>query len=125
MIMKRECDRCGVVLTKENNKCGFCICDKCNADLEKKFEKHFGIESIANNAVSLTETAQRIQRLEIERAIVKELEGWYEIISNMDNKICPYVDHSYIQREKLFVEGKEEILDMLRNRIGELKDGRI
>lgn len=26
----RYCDRCGVLLTENNNKCGFEICDKCN-----------------------------------------------------------------------------------------------
>ena len=26
----RYCDRCGVLLTKDNNKCGYEICDKCN-----------------------------------------------------------------------------------------------
>ena len=26
----RHCDRCDVILTKENNKCGYEICDKCN-----------------------------------------------------------------------------------------------
>ena len=31
----RYCDRCGVLLTKDNNKCGYEICDKCNEILEK------------------------------------------------------------------------------------------
>ena len=31
----RYCDRCGCLLTKENNKCGFDICDKCNDRLEQ------------------------------------------------------------------------------------------
>ena len=31
---KRYCDRCGVPLTKENNKCGYEICDTCNDYLE-------------------------------------------------------------------------------------------
>ena len=31
----RFCDRCGVVLDKKNNKCGFELCDKCNQELEK------------------------------------------------------------------------------------------
>lgn len=31
---KRYCDRCGVVLTEENNKCGYELCDKCNEWLE-------------------------------------------------------------------------------------------
>lgn len=30
----KKCDRCGKVLTTHNNKCGFNICDKCNAELE-------------------------------------------------------------------------------------------
>ena len=33
------CDRCGCVLTKENNKCGYEICDKCNDYLEMFVEK--------------------------------------------------------------------------------------
>jgi hypothetical protein len=31
----RHCDCCGVLLTKENNKCGYEICDKCNEGLER------------------------------------------------------------------------------------------
>ena len=30
------CDCCGVKLSKDNNKCGYCICDKCNARLERE-----------------------------------------------------------------------------------------
>ena len=26
----RHCDRCGVLLTRKNNKCGFELCDNCN-----------------------------------------------------------------------------------------------
>ena len=32
----RYCDRCGVLLTKDNNKCGYEICDKCNDWLERQ-----------------------------------------------------------------------------------------
>lgn len=32
----RYCDRCGVILTKDNNKCGFELCDRCNEILEKQ-----------------------------------------------------------------------------------------
>lgn len=32
----RYCDRCGVLLTKDNNKCGYEICDKCNEWLESQ-----------------------------------------------------------------------------------------
>ena len=36
----RYCDRCGVLLIKrENNTCGFEICDKCNELLEKECKK--------------------------------------------------------------------------------------
>lgn len=31
----RRCDRCGVLLTKANNKCGFELCDTCNDWLEE------------------------------------------------------------------------------------------
>ena len=31
----RYCDRCGVILTKANNKCGYEICDRCNEWLEE------------------------------------------------------------------------------------------
>lgn len=30
----RHCDRCGVILTRKNNKCGYEICDKCNEALD-------------------------------------------------------------------------------------------
>ena len=33
---QRYCDRCGIPLTNENNKCGFEICDKCNEILERQ-----------------------------------------------------------------------------------------
>ena len=32
----RYCDRCGVLLTKDNNKCGYEICDKCNEWLKSQ-----------------------------------------------------------------------------------------
>ena len=32
----RYCDRCGVLLTEENNKCGYELCDKCNEYLGKE-----------------------------------------------------------------------------------------
>ena len=32
----RYCDRCGCLLTEENNKCGFELCDRCNEWLEKR-----------------------------------------------------------------------------------------
>ena len=35
----RYCDCCGKVLTKENNKCGYNICDNCNADMRKESEE--------------------------------------------------------------------------------------
>ena len=35
---RRHCDRCDVILTKGNNKCGYEICDKCNEYLEKYVE---------------------------------------------------------------------------------------
>ncbi len=31
---KHCCDRCGCVLTSENNKCGYELCDSCNDILE-------------------------------------------------------------------------------------------
>ena len=30
----RYCDRCGVLLTKENNKCGYELCDACDKVVE-------------------------------------------------------------------------------------------
>ena len=36
---RRECDCCGVLLTKDNNKCGYEICDKCNEKLENYMEE--------------------------------------------------------------------------------------
>lgn len=35
----RYCDRCGVILTRENNKCGYELCDKCNEYLEKEVKE--------------------------------------------------------------------------------------
>lgn len=32
---KRHCDCCGVLLTEENNKCGYELCDECNERLEQ------------------------------------------------------------------------------------------
>ena len=37
---KRYCDRCGKILTRDNNKCGYEVCDQCNEYLERvKAEK--------------------------------------------------------------------------------------
>ena len=33
---KRYCDRCGVLLTHENNTCGYELCDECNDKLEEE-----------------------------------------------------------------------------------------
>ena len=35
----RYCDRCGVKLTKDNNKCRYEICDNCNEYLERECRK--------------------------------------------------------------------------------------
>ena len=35
----RYCDRCGCLLTKENNKCGYELCDRCNDLLEEECDK--------------------------------------------------------------------------------------
>lgn len=38
---KRYCDRCGKTLTRDNNKCGYELCDNCNEYLEQvKAEKN-------------------------------------------------------------------------------------
>lgn len=37
---KRYCDRCGVLLDKNNNKCRFELCDKCNDVAEKECKKY-------------------------------------------------------------------------------------
>lgn len=34
------CDRCGVLLHKDNNKKGFAICDTCNDILVKEVQEH-------------------------------------------------------------------------------------
>lgn len=36
---ERHCDCCGVLLTEENNKCGYELCDECNERLEQEFGK--------------------------------------------------------------------------------------
>ncbi len=41
----RHCDRCDVILTKENNKCGYEICDKCNKYLENLIKIKLKMES--------------------------------------------------------------------------------
>ena len=35
----RHCDCCGVLLTEENNKCGYELCDECNERLEQSMER--------------------------------------------------------------------------------------
>lgn len=45
----RYCDRCGILLTKHNNKCGYEICDKCNDVLEQYVKEH--AESVIKNDV--------------------------------------------------------------------------
>ena len=35
----RHCDCCGVLLTEENNKCGYELCDSCNERLEQSMER--------------------------------------------------------------------------------------
>lgn len=35
----RYCDRCGVMLNKNNNKCGFELCDNCNDELERSVKR--------------------------------------------------------------------------------------
>lgn len=32
---ERHCDCCGVLLTEENNTCGYELCDECNEELER------------------------------------------------------------------------------------------
>lgn len=49
----RYCDRCGALLTKDNNKCGFEICDKCNNILEKSTKKRMTIEQHIENLEKL------------------------------------------------------------------------
>lgn len=36
---ERHCDCCGVLLTKENNTCGYELCDECNERLEQSMER--------------------------------------------------------------------------------------
>lgn len=36
---QRYCDRCGVLLTEQNNKCGYELCDECNEWLDKECGK--------------------------------------------------------------------------------------
>ena len=35
----RYCDCCGVLLTEDNNKCGYELCDECNERLEQSMER--------------------------------------------------------------------------------------
>ena len=35
----RHCDCCGVLLTEDNNKCGYELCDECNERLEQSMER--------------------------------------------------------------------------------------
>lgn len=50
---KRYCDRCGKILTRDNNKCGYEVCDTCNEQLERvkaeMREKLFKAESEVRN----------------------------------------------------------------------------
>ena len=36
---ERHCDCCGVLLTEDNNKCGYELCDSCNERLEQSMER--------------------------------------------------------------------------------------
>lgn len=36
---ERHCDCCGVLLTEENNTCGYELCDECNERLEQSMER--------------------------------------------------------------------------------------
>lgn len=36
---ERHCDCCGVLLTEENNKCGYELCDECNERLEQSMKR--------------------------------------------------------------------------------------
>ena len=38
----RHCDCCGVLLTEDNNKCGYELCDECNERLEQMCGKERG-----------------------------------------------------------------------------------
>jgi len=40
----RHCDRCGVLLTRKNNRCGFELCDTCNDALELEVMKIKALE---------------------------------------------------------------------------------
>jgi len=35
----RYCDKCGELLTRKNNKCGYELCDKCNKQLEEQIKE--------------------------------------------------------------------------------------
>lgn len=46
---ERHCDCCGVLLTEENNKCGYELCDECNEELERHIsEKGKPQEDVGN-----------------------------------------------------------------------------
>ena len=42
----RYCDRCGKPLTRNNNKCGYELCDTCNEWLENKVHNN---KEVKNN----------------------------------------------------------------------------
>lgn len=45
----RYCDRCGVILTRDNNKCGYELCDKCNEWLEEWERSNYDTNRRTNN----------------------------------------------------------------------------
>ena len=78
----RHCDRCGAILTRENNKCGYEICDKCNEyldDLGKNKPKtgHWILlDECANSGYYCSECHKKVVK-----------EGWSDTVKKI--KYCP------------------------------------
>ena len=56
MLLKgvRYCDCCGIKLNRNNNKCGYELCDRCNEQLEDKVRQKSD-ERMNNKGITLVE----------------------------------------------------------------------
>ena len=69
---KRYCDRCGKLLTRDNNKCGYELCDSCNAWLEQIVKADREVEQIKVELEMATEALERTRWVPTSEALPKE-----------------------------------------------------
>lgn len=58
----RYCDCCGIKLNRNNNKCGYEICDRCNEQLENRVrgDKNSAALKVLNTMLMAVETKSNI-----------------------------------------------------------------